>query len=47
MYSQKHKRMVEDLHFIFGLQPDLAKIFIEMMVTLPAKKVPKRDTVET
>jgi hypothetical protein len=25
----------------------LAKIFIEMMVTLPAKKVPKRDTVET
>jgi hypothetical protein len=26
MCSQKHKSMVEDLHFIFGLQPDLATI---------------------
>jgi hypothetical protein len=25
MCSQKHKSMVEDLHFISGLQPDLAK----------------------
>jgi hypothetical protein len=43
--SQKYKWIIQDLNFVSGLFQDLAKLFLEMIVSLATKQKKKLQII--